>query len=283
MKYTEVTFSVVPFSETACDVVAALTGGIGFDSFVPVEGGVLGYVRTDMYDETSLTALMNDFPMPEVSVTFVAQPMEDKDWNEEWEKNFFEPIVIGDRCVVHSTFHHDYPKAEYDIIINPQMAFGTGHHQTTRLMMGYLLDADLKGKSILDMGCGTGILAILACLRGACHADAIDIDQWCVDNTYDNMALNGITNISAFCGDVSALEGKGPYEVIIANINRNILLADMPGYVACMSKEARIFFSGFYECDLPLLREKAESLGLHYVGHHCDNEWTAAEFQLLSD
>lgn len=285
MKYAEVTFVLTPYSEIAADILSAVAGEIGFDSFVSTDEGVMGYIQTALYDEPTLTDLLASFPMPGTSVTFVAAPMEDKDWNEEWEKNFFAPIVVGDRCVVHSTFHKDYTKAEYDIVINPQMAFGTGHHQTTRLMMSFLLDADLEGLNVLDMGCGTGILAILARMRGAAHADAVDIDEWCADNTRDNLALNAITAIDVFCGDASILAGMGPYDVVIANINRNILLGDMPAYTARMNVGGRIFFSGFYEADLTLIRAKAESLGLRYVTHRTDgeapNNWTAAEFVQL--
>ena len=291
MKYTEVTFVIAPCSETASDLVAALTADIGFDSFVPATDGVLGYIPTEQYDEAALRQVLDGFPLADTTVTFTARPLEDKDWNEEWERNFFQPIVVDGRAVVHSTFHTDYPKAEYDIVINPQMAFGTGHHQTTRLMMSYILDADLQGKEILDMGCGTGILAILACMRGARHADAIDIDQWCADNTRDNIQLNeanvgGRLLIDVFCGDATLLAERGSYDVILANINRNILLADMSRYVSRLrpsplegqGSPSRLFISGFYLSDLPLLREKAATLGLRYLSHRTDSDWTAAEF-----
>ena len=296
MKYTEVTFVIAPYSETASDLIAALTADVGFDSFVPTPDGVQGYIPSEQYDEPALRQVLESFPMPGTTVSFTASPMEDKDWNEEWERNFFQPIVVDGRAVVHSTFHTDYPKAEYDIVINPQMAFGTGYHQTTRLMMSYILDADMVDKDVLDMGCGTGILAILACMRGARHADAIDIDQWCADNTRDNIALQHVDSpacgfvdlISVLCGDASLLAERGPYDVVLANINRNILLADMPRYVARLRRSssegqgsaARLFISGFYLADLPLLREKAASFGLRYLSHRTDTDWTAAEFVL---
>lgn len=296
MKYTEVTFVLAPCSETASDLIAALTADIGFDSFVPTPEGVQGYIPTEQYDEAALRQVLADFPLPETTVTFTACPLEDKDWNEEWERNFFQPIVVDGRAVVHSTFHEDYPKAEYDIVINPQMAFGTGHHQTTRLMMSYILDADFVDKDVLDMGCGTGILAILACMHGARHADAIDIDQWCADNTRDNIALQHVDSltcglvdlIDVLCGDAALLAERGPYDVVLANINRNILLADMSRYVSCLRHQtvggqgspSRLFISGFYLADLPLLRAKAESLGLRYLSHRTDADWTAAEFVL---
>ncbi len=280
MKYIEVSFTVSPLSETATDIIAALAMELGFESFVESSEGTIGYVPAHLYDEEVLKAVLTDFPMEDTSITFVAQEMEDKNWNEEWEKHFFEPIVVDSRCVIHSTFHKDYPKADFDIIINPQMAFGTGHHQTTRLIISYLLDSELKGKTVLDMGCGTSILAILASMRGAADLTAIDIDEWCVNNSIDNLALNNINNIKVFQGDASSLATEGPFDVIIANINRNILLADMQYYVARMNKGGKIYFSGFYESDLPMIKAEAERLGLSYVSHRKEKDWTAAEFEL---
>lgn len=278
MQYIEVTFTVSPVSETANDIIAALAAELGFESFVESPEGTIGYVPASLYNEEALRESLTDFPMSDTSITFTAQKMEDKDWNEEWEKNFFEPIVVDDRCVIHSTFHKEYPKATYDIIINPQMAFGTGHHQTTRLIIGYLLDTDLQGKTVLDMGCGTSILAILASMRGATSLTAIDIDEWCVNNSIDNLALNHIDNIKVFQGDASSLATEGPFDVIIANINRNILLADMQYYVARMNEGAEIYFSGFYESDLPMIQAEAERLGLRYLSHRVEKDWTAAQF-----
>ena len=278
MKYLEVTFTVTPTSETANDIIAALAAELGFESFVESPQGTIGYVPAHLFDEQALPDALTDFPMPDTHITFTSCEMEDKNWNEEWEKNFFEPIVVDSRCVIHSTFHKDYPKADFDIIINPQMAFGTGHHQTTRLIISYLLDIDLQDKTVLDMGCGTSILAILASMRGAKALTAIDIDEWCVNNSIDNFALNHIDNIKVFQGDASSLTAEGPFDIIIANINRNILLADMQYYVARMNEGAEIYFSGFYESDLPLIQAEAERLGLRYLSHRVEKEWTAAQF-----
>ena len=280
MQYLEVTFTVSPVSETANDIIAALAAELGFESFVESEQGTIGYVPINQYDEQALNEALADFPMPDTKVTFTTCEMEDKNWNEEWEKHFFEPIVVDSRCVIHSTFHKDYPKADFDIIINPQMAFGTGHHQTTRLIISYLLDIELVGKTVLDMGCGTSILAILASMRGAKALTAIDIDEWCVNNSIDNLALNGIDNIKVFQGDASSLASEGPFDVIIANINRNILLADMQYYVARMNQGGEIYFSGFYESDLPMIQTEAERLGLRYISHRVEKDWTAAQFAL---
>ena len=280
MQYIEVTFTVNPLSETANDIIAALAADLGFESFVESPEGTIGYVPAYLYKEEALHEALTDFPMSGTTITFTAKEMEDKNWNEEWEKNFFEPIVVDNRCVIHSTFHKDYPKATYDIIINPQMAFGTGHHQTTRLIISYLLDIDLQGKTVLDMGCGTSILAILASMRGASSLTAIDIDEWCVNNSIDNLALNHINNIKVFQGDASSLATEGPFDVIIANINRNILLADMQYYVARMNEGAEIYFSGFYESDLPMIQAEAERLGLRYLSHRVEKDWTAAQFKI---
>ena len=277
MKYFEVTFSVNPCNKTATDILSALIAETGFESFVECEGGMQAYVQQSLFDEDALKSIIADFPVPGTEITYTITEPEDKDWNEEWEKNFFQPIVIDNRCVIHSTFHKDYPKAEYDIVINPQMAFGTGHHETTSSILGELLDADLKGKSVLDMGCGTSILAILASMRGADPVTAIDIDDWCVNNSRDNIVLNNINNITVELGDASLLEGRKPFDVIIANINRNILLNDMAAYTACMHKGSEIYMSGFYVQDIDAIRSKGESLGLKFVHYREKNNWAAVK------
>ena len=278
MKYFEVTFTTSPCNETVNDVVSALAGEIGFESFVEWENGVQAYVQQSLFDEESLKEMIANFPLPDTQIVYEIKEAEDKNWNEEWEKNFFQPIVIGDRCCIHSTFHKDTPKTEYEILINPQMAFGTGHHETTSSIICELLDADLEGKSVLDMGCGTSILAILASMRGADPITAIDIDDWCVNNSRDNIELNNIHNIKVELGDAALLEGREPFDVIIANINRNILLADMDRYAACMHPGSELFMSGFYVQDIPAIREKAESLGMTFVHHREKNNWAAVKF-----
>ena len=278
MKYFEVTFTTTPCNETVNDVVSALAGEIGFESFVEWENGVQAYVQQSLFDEEALKEMVANFPLPDTQITYTIQEAEDKDWNEEWEKNFFQPIVIGDRCCIHSTFHKDTPQTKYEILINPQMAFGTGHHETTSSIINELLDAELEGKSVLDMGCGTSILAILASMRGANPVTAIDIDDWCVNNSRDNIELNGISNITVELGDANLLKGKDPFDVIIANINRNILLADMAQYAACMHAGSELYMSGFYVQDIPAIQEKAESLGMEFIHHREKNNWAAVKF-----
>ena len=278
MKYFEFTFDTHPCTETVNDVLAAVLGEAGFESFVEREGGLTAYIQQSLYNEETLKTELANFPIPDTEITYVFTEAEDKNWNEEWEKNFFQPIVIGNGCVIHSTFHQDVPKAEYDIVINPQMAFGTGHHETTSLIIGELLDSELTGKSLLDMGCGTSILAILARMRGAQPCTAIDIDEWCVRNSIENIELNGVTDIAVSQGDASALAGKGPFDVVIANINRNILLNDMPAYVNVLNENGYLIMSGFYTEDIPVIREKAELLQLTYQSNKVKDNWTATVF-----
>ncbi len=277
MKYLEVTFRTQPCNETVTDVLSALCGDIGFESFMEAENGIKGYIQEALYDEDTLRGMLENFPMENTEISFEVVPQEDKDWNEEWEKNFFQPIILDNRCVIHSTFHKNVPQAEYDILINPQMAFGTGHHETTSLILGELLDADLQGKSLLDMGCGTSILAILAAMRGAGPITAIDIDDWCVSNSKDNIQLNHITNITVELGDASSLKGRSPFDIIIANINRNILLNDMAQYVSCMHPGSEIYMSGFYVEDIPFIRAKGEELGLRFLHYKEKNNWAAVK------
>lgn len=280
MKYLEFIFHTTPSNETVNDVLSAVLAEVGFESFVEQTGGIAAYIQADLYHEEDVRQAIAEYPLPHTNIIYSYTEAEDKDWNEEWEKNFFQPIVISDKCVIHSTFHHDIPQAEYDIIINPQMAFGTGHHETTSLIINELLNIDLQRKNVLDMGCGTSILAILARMRGAMSCIAVDIDDWCVRNSQENIALNHLDNIEVYQGDASSLTDKGPFDVVIANINRNILLKDMRYYVARMTTGAMLLISGFYTEDIPVLRTEAERLGLQYDGQQEKNRWATAKFIL---
>ena len=274
MLYIEVTFTLTPWSETAQDILTALAGDIGFESFVEEDNLLKAYIQQKFYDEEAINGIIADFPLPDITIAYTAQEQEDKDWNEEWEKNFFQPIVIGNRCVIHSTFHKDIPQMEYEILINPQMSFGTGHHETTNLIVSRLLETELEGKSVLDMGCGTSILAILAAKRGASPITAIDIDDWCVSNSADNIRLNNIDCINVRLGDADVLRTERPaFDLIIANINRNILTTDMDAYALCMNPGSRIFLSGFYVDDIPVIQQSLMANGLSFVEHHENNRW----------
>lgn len=275
--YTKVTFAVNPCEEAATDVLAALLAEIGFESFVPEEGGMSAYAPLTLFSAEALAAVVDDFPLDGFSITYTAENIEGEDWNAEWEKNYFQPIVIDDKCVIHSTFHTDVPQARYDILIDPKMAFGTGYHQTTCHMLRAILAADMRGKSVLDMGCGTALLAILARMHGAEKVVAIDIDEFAYENAKENILLNGTPDIEVRLGGVEALRGDDCFDYVIANINRNILLADIKHYARCMHKGSVIFLSGFYVEDIEALKAEAERWGLGYVGSAEDNRWAMME------
>ena len=238
MNFIQVNFSFEPFEEFMADILAAELAEIGFDSFVPGENGMQAFIPENKFDESSLKQLIADYPI-EVAVSYEIITVASKNWNEEWEKHYFEPIVIGDECVIHSSFHKNVPEAKYDIIIDPKMAFGTGHHETTSLVIGEILKMDLTNKKVLDMGCGTAVLAILAAMRGATELLAIDIDNWCTENSLENIALNNVSGIEVKLGGAELLEGLH-FDIILANINRNILLADIEKYAACLSSGGKL-------------------------------------------
>ena len=273
MKYLQLNIRTTPYTETANDLLSALLADIGYESFMEQPGGLAAYIPAQHYDPAATAQAIAQLPLNNIHVDYDCTEIEDKDWNEEWERNYFQPIVIGNRCVVHSTFHHDVPKADYDIVINPQMAFGTGHHETTGLIINELLDINLTGLDVLDMGCGTSILAILARIKGARHCTAIDIDEWCVRNSEENILLNKVDHITVLQGDASLLSQQGPFDIVIANINRNILLADMEQYAARMKPGAMLLMSGFYTEDLPLIEAEARRLGLRPDGYREQNHW----------
>lgn len=272
--YYEVKLSMQPCSEDATDLMAAYLGDIGYETFVPDDRGLTAYVPAGAYDPQALDAVIGNFPIP-CDIKSEATLIPGQDWNAEWEKHYFQPIVVGDECVIHSSFHTDVPKATYDIVIDPKMAFGTGHHATTSLIIEALLKMDLKGKSVIDMGTGTGILAILAAMRGANPVTGIEIDHFAHENAVENVKLNGHKEIAMILGDASALEGVAPADVFIANINRNIITADLPRYVQATKLGGIILLSGFYATDIPVILKVAEPLGLEETGHQVKGDnWT---------
>ena len=275
MNYSEINFFIDPFEEYISDVLISELGEIGFDSFVSTETGLVAYALETAFDEVKLKDLLSDFPF-EASIDYKVTQIESKNWNEEWEKHYFEPIVIGNECVIHSSFHKNVPKAKYDIVIDPKMAFGTGHHETTSLVIGRLLQMDLQDKTVLDMGCGTAVLAILAAMRGAKDIVAIDIDTWCTENSIENIDMNNIQGVDVQLGGAELLTGLH-FDIVLANINRNILLADMEQYAACLTSGGELYMSGFYVQDIPLIEAEANRNGLILIDYHEKNNWVAVK------
>ena len=276
--YTKVKFTVTPNEEVATDVLAALLAEVGFESFVPEEEGMSAYVPQALHNEESIAAVVAEFPIEGFTITYESEFIEGEDWNAQWEKNYFQPIVLGEDCVIHSTFHTDVPKARYDILIDPKMAFGTGYHQTTCHMLRAILASDMKGKSVLDMGCGTALLAILARKHGATDVVAIDIDEFAYENAKENIVLNGTPDIEVRLGGAEAIKESDCFDFVIANINRNILLMDMVNYVRCMHSGSQIFISGFYTEDMEVLKEEASRHGLRYLDYAENDRWAMMRF-----
>lgn len=274
--YYALRLDVEPCSADATDLLAYALGEIGYESFVPDDKGLTAYVRTELYDADAVAEALGDFPF-DARISLSGEMIEGRDWNAEWERNYFRPIVVGDRCVVHSSFHTDVPAAEYDIVIDPKMAFGTGHHATTSMILTRLLELPLEGRSIIDVGTGTGILAILAAMRGAVPATGIEIDRFAWENACDNVRLNGHPEIAMLCGDASLLQALRPADVVVANINRNVILADIAAYAAAMLPGATLLLSGFYTADCPMVEEAAAAAGLTPTARHERDGWACVE------
>ena len=266
-------FKVEPL-QPGVEILIAELGYAGFESFVETEEGVTAYIQKEEWQENILEdiQILNS---DEFKITFEFNEIEQTNWNEEWEKNF-NPIVVDNTCAVRAPFHDSF-NTEYDIIIEPKMSFGTGHHETTHMMIQHILKNDFKDKSVLDMGCGTGVLAILTELKGAKSIDAVDYDHWCYLNSLENVERNNCKHITVIEGDAAVLEGK-TYDVIIANINRNILMQDMSTYVACLNKGGMLFLSGFYNDDVPMIQGACEKHVLKFEEKLERNNWVSLKF-----
>lgn len=277
MEYKKIVVELTPYNETVAEIMMAQMGEHGFESFCETEVGFEGYVPSKLFDAECMKSI--DTVVEGVSFSWSEEVIPDQDWNKEWEENFFKPIVVDDKCLIRSSFHEKMVDAEYEVIINPQMAFGTGHHETTCLMIRFILEMDFVGREVLDMGCGTGILGILTSMKGAKRVLGVDIDEWCYNNTMDNLSLNNIENMDAKVGGAEVLsEVKRCFDVVLANINRNILLADMDRYVGVLNDNGRLVLSGFYQEDKGMIEEKATQLGLVKEGERVENNWTAMMF-----
>ncbi|MCQ2275615.1 MAG: 50S ribosomal protein L11 methyltransferase [Bacteroidales bacterium] len=278
MKYLEIKLVITP-SDPWKEIFTSMMADAGCDSFMDGEGedDLLCYIPKKDYDESAIKEIVEDHGFSDVKVAWSVQEMPDKDWNAEWEANY-TPVMIADRCYVRAPFHPACQDAEYEIIIEPKMSFGTAKHATTYQMAEYVLETDVKGKALLDMGAGTGVLAILAHMRGANPVTAIDIDEWAYRNGLENVEHNHCPEVKVLLGDASIL-GDEKYDIILANINRNILLNDIPTYVGCLNEHGLLFMSGFYDGkDLEAIKECCEKNGMQYVSHKVKDQWVAAKF-----
>lgn len=272
--YYSVRVDFTPCTADITDLAAAFMADAGFESFEPDATGLTAYIRAEGTDpDLSARQALDGFPIP-TTFSIKSTLVEGEDWNAEWEKHYFKPIVIDDACVVHASFHKDVPSARHDIVIDPKMAFGTGHHDTTSNMMRYILQEDMAGKSVIDMGTGTGILAILAAMRGASPVAGIEIDRPAYENAVENAVINK-TDINIIHGDASALEGLEPADYLFANINRNIILEDIDRYAAALKPGGTILLSGFYSEDIPMVAERAAKAGLSVCDSKESNRWVA--------
>lgn len=270
--YYLVRFNMTPCMESETDILAALLGEKNFESFVPDAEGLSAYVKKELYDAAAVREVVASYPF-EGKIEFSEELIPGQDWNSEWEKNYFQPIVFENRCVVHSSFHHDYPSAEYDIVIDPRMAFGTGHHETTSMMIGRLLNNNLEGLSLLDMGTGTGILAILAAMRGAEKVVGVEIDPAAYENAVDNIKLNDTPGVELRLGGAETVTETEAFDFVMANINRNIILNDIAVYVRAMKPKGRMFLSGFYVDDIDMIVNAARALGLCLTSVIANKNW----------
>ncbi|MFJ1262447.1 50S ribosomal protein L11 methyltransferase [Capnocytophaga canis] len=272
MNYIEYDFKIEP-QGVASEILVAELAEWGFESFVDTERGILAYIQESLWNEHILDEIYI-LKSEEFLITYSFRTIEQVNWNEEWEKNF-DPISVDGLCTVRAPFH---PKTDtkYDIIIEPKMSFGTGHHETTYMMLQFLLQTDFSGKSVLDMGCGTSVLAIMSEKRGTTKITAIDIDDWCVENSIENIQRNDCKCIEVKLGDASLLKNEH-FDVVIANINRNVLLNDLSLYAATLSQNGMVLLSGFYKSDMPVILEECSKHGLSFVENLERNEWVAVK------
>lgn len=277
MDYIELKCQIKPFSQEISEIVVAQLNEIDYESFTNENDLIYAYIKEPLFDLNKLESLLiNQLQNLSSKIEYSHKRVENQDWNAIWESNF-QPVIIENKVVIRASFHTNTPKVPYEIVIDPRMSFGTGHHSTTSLMIQTILETPMEDKDILDMGCGTSILGIMASLRGANQITAIDIDEWPYKNSLDNIKINGIENIKVLLGDASLLKDKH-FDIIFANINRNILLNDIKHYTRCLSSKGILIMSGFYTQDLDIIKSEAKLYGMKYYNHKCDKNWVAVKF-----
>jgi ribosomal protein L11 methyltransferase len=274
MDFIEVNISIDPDTETNREILISALDELGFDSWWEEADIFRAYISDENYKAENLQKLQAELA-PEIRFSFKADTLPDKNWNEVWESNF-EPVIINEHCAVRAPFHPPMDNYKYELIIEPQMSFGTAHHETTAMILNMMTDMNMQGSQVLDMGSGTGVLAVMARLKGASKVDAVDNDQWAFNNTRENIARNS-QQVEVLLGDVDIVEDR-KYDFILANINRNILLRHIPYYAKMLTNGGKIIFSGFYTEDLESIREKAETYKLHLINYDSRRNWVAALF-----
>lgn len=275
MIYTQISFKLDPDTAENREILVAMLAELPFESFDETDGQIMGYIPGDSANLNEISGITAHLPF---RISLSDEVIPDQNWNEVWEKNYFKPLLIGGRCLVRAPFHAEYEPAEFELVIEPKMAFGTGNHETTMLVAEQILDMDLTGKTVLDMGCGTGILGMLASMKGAQSVTAIDIDSWSFESTVENARLNNIFNLEAKLGDASLL-GDQAYEIIFANIHKNVIINDLPLYENVLKSGGKLYLSGFYVHDMADVKAKAESLGLLETGYKEKNSWVVYSFE----
>lgn len=276
MDYTQVTFRIYNSETFATDLLVHCLGDIGFDSFEETTQGIIGYSPALQFDEKAMNTAIEELPI-KLNYNYRIAQIPDQNWNSTWEEHSFEPIEIEERCVIHNSQKYPSETFEYDIIINPRQAFGSGYHETTRLIIKRLLNMNLTNKCVLDMGCGTAVLSILSSMLGANSITAIDIDHWSQENAQENIQLNNLSNITVLLGSIELL-GQQKFDIILANINRNILLEHLPTYSKVLNPKGSLIVSGFYKQDIPVLCAKAQSVQLSLNNVSEDRNWVSCSF-----
>ena len=283
MDYHKITLRITDNAGFVKDILMSYLGDAGFESFEETSLGFNAYIPENLYDKSTLLSIINDATETyNCQIAYREEFVKEQNWNAVWEQNSFEPIEVGDKLVIYPTSRkQEYQdgKFKYQIELNPVQAFGSGYHETTRMMLSYIMEEKLENKAFLDMGCGTAVLAILARKRNALPVVAIDIDHWSTENAIDNAKINNVSDIQVVLGDASAIESlRTEFDCIFANINRNILTQDIPLYVNSLVKGGSLFVSGFYAEDMDIIRKAAEAVGLEYKSHKSENNWVAAKF-----
>ncbi|MGV3557592.1 50S ribosomal protein L11 methyltransferase [Larkinella arboricola] len=278
MNYTEIQLTISP---DFTDILMAELANLGFESFVETDEGLNAYILEPDFDEAAIQSIVDKYA-GQTAIAYQINSLEKKNWNEEWERNY-QPIEVQGRIRVRASFHEPDTGFQYDIVINPKMSFGTGHHETTAMMLEHQLSVDAAGKTVLDVGSGTGILAVLAALQGAGRVVAFDIEEWAVENARENAELNGCSSIEVFQGTIHDVNPDERFDIVLANINRNVLLADIPAYVRLIKPGGTLLVSGFYEQDAPDIEEKGSAEGLTKTGQLSRNKWVSLRFDQHTD